>query len=108
MPKVNTISVQELQQLLVRVPTLLLLDVRGPEEWLFCRIAGAHHLPMSEVEQRVGELDPAQPTFVYCHPGVRSYKVAEFLIGKGFDQVTSLTGGIDAWSVSVDSTVPRY
>jgi len=103
-----TVTVKELRQMLSRADPPLLLDVREPDEWQFCRIEGAQHLPMSQIEQRVAELDPARETVVYCHLGVRSQMVAEFLIIKGFSRVASLAGGIDAWSLYVDPTVTRY
>ena len=108
MPGVATVTVQELRQMLAASTPPLLLDVRELDEWQFCRIESARHLPMSQIQHRVGELEPARETVVYCHHGVRSLMVAEFLIGKGFSRVASLTGGIEAWSVFVDSSVPRY
>jgi rhodanese-related sulfurtransferase len=108
MPGVATVTVQELRQMLAQNPPPLLLDVRELEEWQFCRIEGARHLPMSQIQQRVGEREPTQETVVYCHHGVRSHMVAEFLTNKGFSRVASLTGGIEAWSVFLDPSVPRY
>ena len=108
MPGAATVTVHELRQMLAASTPPLLLDVRELEEWQLCRIEGARHLPMSQIQQRVGELEPTRETMVYCHHGVRSLMVAEFLIGKGFSQVASLTGGIEAWSVFVDPSVPRY
>jgi rhodanese-related sulfurtransferase len=43
-----------------------------------------------------------------CHHGVRSNRAAEFLLANGFDDVVSVAGGIDAWSMQVDPTIPRY
>ena len=91
----------------------LLLDVR--EAWEFEQ-AALHadgletlNLPMSEIALRVGELDAARPTVCLCHHGVRSAQVAAFLEQRhGFTSVTNFTGGIDAWSVEVDASVPRY
>lgn len=94
MPGVATVTVQELRQLLAQSTPPLLLDVRESDEWQFCRIEGARHLPMSQIQQRVGELESMQETVVVCHHGVRSLMVAEFLNGKGFARVASLTGGI--------------
>ena len=108
LPGVATVSVQELRQMLAQSTPPLLLDVRESDEWQFCRIEGARHLPTSQIQQRVGELEPMQETVVYCHHGVRSLMVAEFLIRTGFSQAASLTGGIDAWSVFIDPSVPRY
>lgn len=91
----------------------LLLDVR--ERWEFeqaaLRADGLEtlNLPMSEIVQRVAELDPARPTVCLCHHGVRSAQVAAFLEQRmGFTAVSNFTGGIEAWSVDVDPNVPRY
>lgn len=91
----------------------LLLDVR--EVWEF-ELAALHaeglvtlNLPMSELADRVGELSPTQPIVCLCHHGVRSAQVAGFLERRhGFASVTNFSGGIDAWSMQVDPTVPRY
>ncbi len=91
----------------------ILLDCRRPEEWAACRIDGALHIPMQQIEQRLDELDDIDPTrarpiIVYCHLGVRSQRVAATLRGHGFSNVLSMAGGIDLWSIAVDSSVPRY
>ncbi len=91
----------------------LLLDVREPWEFELASLRAdglvTVNLPMSEIVQRIGELDPAQPTVCLCHHGVRSAQVAAFLEQRqGFTSVTNFTGGIDAWSVEVDPGVPLY
>jgi rhodanese-related sulfurtransferase len=94
------------------VQPLLLLDVRQPWEAQLAgiRIDGIESrlIPMAELVERLGELDPAQPVVVYCHHGVRSLQVVAFLEQQGFESVYNLAGGIDAWSREVDATVPRY
>ena len=85
-----------------------LLDVREDKELLLARIDGAVHIPMTDIPRRMGELDPRKEVIVFCHHGQRSYKVAAFLKQQGFPTVKSLAGGIDAWSLEVDPTVPRY
>ncbi len=87
-----------------------LIDVREQEEWAICRLPGAELLPLSQIGAlaSVRLTDPAQPLLIYCHHGVRSARVAEFLQAKGFSDVTNLGGGIDAWSLEVDPAVPRY
>jgi len=85
-----------------------LLDVREPAEWQTARVADALHIPMQTVPGRLDELDPAHTYVVMCHGGVRSLRVAEFLAASGYARVFNLTGGIDAWSLEIDSSVPRY
>lgn len=86
----------------------IVLDVREPEEVALARFPGALHVPMQDVPARLGELDPQQEVVVVCHHGMRSAHVAGFLEAQGFTRVLNLTGGIDAWSLLVDPSVPRY
>jgi adenylyltransferase/sulfurtransferase len=65
-------------------------------------------IPLGELPDRVGELDPTAPVVVYCHHGVRSARALEVLENAGFTRARHLTGGIDAWSAKVDPDVPRY
>ena len=53
-------------------------------------------------------LPKSTPIFFYCHLGQRSLDAASYFAGHGFKNVRSMTGGIDAWSLEVDSSVPRY
>lgn len=91
----------------------LLLDVREPWEFELASLRAdgleTVNVPMSQIVQRVAELDPSRPTVCLCHHGMRSAQVAAFLEQRhGFASVTNFTGGIDAWSVEVDARVPRY
>lgn len=87
---------------------VVLLDVREHDELAVAAVDGALHIPMREVPARLGELDADKPLVVMCHSGGRSRRVAEFLKGNGFTNVSNLAGGIDAWSTQIDSRVPRY
>lgn len=89
-----------------------LLDVREPWEVATSslEVAGVPTvcIPMHEIPQRLGELDPTRPVVCICHHGVRSQQVVAFLSQQGFAQVYNLAGGIDAWSRKVAPQVPRY
>ena len=85
----------------------ILLDVREPWEFELARIEGSTLIPMSRLEERFTELDPASETVVICHHGNRSSYVAMALRRVGFERVLNLEGGLDAYS-SVDESVPRY
>ena len=89
-------------------PDLLVLDVREPHEHEIARIEGAKLIPLSQLPDRLGDLDGHQEIVTHCHHGARSLKALEILKAAGFSKVRSLRGGIDAWSVNVDSSVPRY
>lgn len=86
----------------------ILLDVREEWELAVASVPGAVHVPMSEVVQRLGELDPQSEIVVMCRSGNRSLEVARFLERSGFRSVANLTGGILAWSRELDSSIPEY
>jgi len=98
----------ELKQRLDRREPLVLLDVRQDWETRLCRLDNAVHIPIEEIELRSDELDPAAEIIVYCHQGVRSAAVAEYLRGLGFTNARNLAGGLDAWARSVDPSMRRY
>lgn len=87
---------------------IVLLDVRELDERETARIEPSMHIPMNEVPRRVGEIPKDREVVVYCHSGTRSMMVAGYLEGQGFAGVRNLTGGIDAWSRTIDPSVPRY
>ena len=88
----------------------LLLDCRTPEEHATARIAGAVLISMQELPTRLAEIEAWRdaPIVVHCHHGMRSLRVARWLREQGFAQAQSMAGGIDAWSETIDPTVPRY
>ncbi len=105
------VSVQEVQAMLAGTVEVLLLDVRQPDEHARGRIEGARLLPLPELDKRLGELRDlaaGRDVIAYCHHGSRSLQAVAILRRAGFEQVRSMAGGIDAWSVYVDASVPRY
>jgi rhodanese-related sulfurtransferase len=95
--------------------TGLVLDVREPWELQTASVhapAAAHwlvqHIPMNDIPARLAELDPSVPVACLCHHGVRSLRVAQFLVHNGFEHVANINGGIDAWSQQRDPGVQRY
>ncbi len=86
----------------------LLLDVREPWEYEKARIEGSRLVPMRELPARVAEIGEDKEVVAICHHGGRSMQVAMFLERQGFKRVHNLLGGIDAWSRTVDPSVPTY
>jgi len=87
----------------------LLLDVREPWEFQTASLPDSLLMPMGDVTSRAhAELDPDAHIVVLCHHGQRSLSVAMWLRREGFERAQSLAGGIDAWSRTIDPTVPRY
>ena len=101
------ISPQELKARLDRRDSLVLLDVREDWETALCRLENATHIPIEEIEFRTAELDQSEDIVVYCHHGVRSAAVANFLRQQGFKAV-NLAGGLDQWARAVDPRMTRY
>jgi adenylyltransferase/sulfurtransferase len=86
-----------------------LIDVRQPHEAAFASIPGAKLIPLGEILSRVDELDPSREAVIHCHMGGRSARAIEALQRSGYEGgLTNLTGGITAWSMEVDSSVPTY
>lgn len=89
-------------------PAPVLLDVREPWEFSTCHIAGSLPMVMHTVPMRWQELDENAEIVCVCHHGGRSMQVAAFLERQGFSKVSNLTGGVHAWALQVDSTMPTY
>ena len=85
-----------------------LVDVREQWEFDICQIKGAILIPMGEIAKSYVNLNKDNKIALYCHSGIRSMHVADFLLSKGFQSLANLHGGIDAWAQEIDTTVERY
>jgi rhodanese-related sulfurtransferase len=86
----------------------LVIDVREPHEYQYCRIDGAQLRPLRQIAAWAWELDRDAEIVLQCHTGHRSAQATLYLQRLGFTKVYNLSGGIDAWSAEVDPSVPRY
>ena len=104
------IDCQQVQALREGDESLLLLDVRTPQEHDTANLPDAVLLPMQEIVERAGELEPHRDrrVVVFCHHGGRSERVAHWLRQQGFAKAQNMLGGIDAWAIQIDPTLPRY
>ncbi|MEA5510353.1 rhodanese-like domain-containing protein [Crocosphaera sp. UHCC 0190] len=107
------ITVEELSTRLANDGTgLQLIDVREPEEVAIAYIEGFEVLPLSQFAQWSEEIDsrfdPNKETFVICHHGMRSAQMCLWLLNNGFSNVKNIRGGIAAYSLRVDSSIPQY
>lgn len=102
------ISPQTLKELRDSQANLTLVDVRDPWEFEICQIEGATNFPLPQLAIQVPALDKDRPLVLYCHHGIRSRNAVLILQQKGFYNVASLKGGIDAWSRQIDSNIPIY
>lgn len=111
--KIQPLSVRELALILAdENKQVQLIDVREPEEVAIASIPQFKVLPLSQFEtwstHITTDFDPDQETIVMCHHGVRSARMCQWLISQGFKNVKNLTGGIDAYALSVDNTIALY
>jgi len=99
---------REVKQMLDRGDKRLLVDVREPHEHAICTIEGAVLIPMRTIPANLQQLDLDEDVICFCHHGMRSLDVANWLRAQGVKSVKSMSGGIDRWSVEIDPKVPRY
>jgi molybdopterin/thiamine biosynthesis adenylyltransferase/rhodanese-related sulfurtransferase len=85
----------------------VILDVREPDEIAICRIPGSTTIPLGQLPQRLGELDPAAEIVVHCKSGARSAKAVGILRQAGFANAGNLSGGILRWINEIDPSLPR-
>ena len=107
----NAVTARELAERLERGDDVLVVDVREPHELAISSLPHASrvlHMPLRTLPGRVAELPRERTLVLMCHRGSRSAKALEILREQGFTRLLNLTGGIDAWSRDVDSSVPRY
>ena len=101
-------SPTELSEAIKGDRTLRLIDVREAHEQEIAKIEGS--LPATEelVQEMMSDWPKDTPVVTYCHHGMRSVDAAAYLIGHGFTNVRSMTGGIDAWADQVEPSMARY
>ncbi len=102
------ISPKELRARLDNGDKLVLVDVREEWEYALAKLNGSILIPLGTLPQSLARLDLDSEIIAICHHGMRSADATNFLLQQGFSNVKNLVGGIDAWSVQVDGTVPRY
>lgn len=85
----------------------LLIDVRTPDEFARGSVPGACNIPLDTLPDQLANLDPTRDIITICHHGRRSLQAAEFLCAQGFC-AKSMSGGIDAWALTIDPRIERY
>lgn len=105
------ISPQEVKQKLESGASFRLVDVREPFELQLARIDGAELIPMRTIPTAFQSLqrEAAQvPIVFFCHHGIRSLQVVNWLREHGVEACQSMQGGIERWSLEIDPAIPRY
>lgn len=112
----QTVSQISVEQLAMRMAEshegLQLIDVREEQEVAIAHLEGFDNLPLSKFAEWSDQIhtrfQPDAETLVLCHHGVRSAQMCQWLVSQGFTHVKNIAGGIDAYSLMIDSSVPQY
>lgn len=105
----SEITATELKQRLDRGDDIQIIDVREADEVAIAKLPNSTHIPLGQVINRMGEIDPNRETVVHCKMGGRSARAIDALKRSGFSgNLINLKGGIIGWSNEVDPTVPKY
>ena len=104
-PTLREIDVHQLKDRLENNRSLVLLDVREPAEVEVGKIEQSVVIPLGELPNRVGELDPDAETIVHCKAGGRSAKALAILNESGFIDACHVQGGITAWAAEIDPSI---
>lgn len=104
----SEMTVQEVKTHLDAGDPLVILDVREPYELMISRLDDALAIPLSEMDQRVGEIPRDQPVVVICRSGARSGRLVDQLRAAGYANVTNMVGGINEWAREIDSSLALY
>jgi len=102
------ITASQLSSRLKENPGLHLIDVREPHEREISNLEGSDLIPLGQFAARLNELDSAEELVIFCKAGTRSTRALEILASAGFKKVKNLKGGINAWAIDVDPSLPIY
>ena len=102
------ITASQLSSRMKENPGLRLIDVREPHEREISNLEGSDLIPLGQFAARLNELDSAEELVFFCKAGTRSTRALEILASAGFKKVKNLKGGINAWAINVDPSLPIY
>ena len=101
----TNITPSEVSERMASGADIVLVDVREPYEWNAGHIEGALHIPMSQIQQRLGEIPRDREVVMICRSGSRSAHVQEHLTRTGYTKVKNLVGGMQRWAREVDPNI---
>lgn len=112
-PSTPSMSIQHLSPadvaaLLTSDDAPTIIDVREQWEYDLVHLPVSTLIPLSTLAGRASDMDPSRSYALLCHHGMRSEMAANWLMQHGFFRLINIDGGIDAWSMDVDSSLPRY
>lgn len=91
---------QELHERMQAGESIILLDVRQPWDRSVHYPAGSQSLPLNDLPERMGELDPEAHYVLSCYHGYSSQQGVAFLMEQGFQHVENLEGGFSGWAAA--------
>ncbi|MWV43128.1 hypothetical protein GRF59_05745 [Paenibacillus sp. HJL G12] len=98
----HSVRNEELEGLLESSREFHILDVREPAEYAFGRVRGSRNIPLGELPQRIGELNPEDEMYIICRTGNRSNMAANLLTEKGFKNIINVVPGMSEWTGIVE------
>ena len=105
---IQRLNPEEAKEILDKDKNVRLIDVREEWENNKAKIKNSELMPLSSFVQMSQDLNKEQKIMVYCHHGIRSLQVCNYLEELGFNNLINLEGGIDAWSKKIDGSIPVY
>ena len=85
-----------------------ILDVREAWETEICLIPGSLGVPLGLITSSADRIPVDRPVAVACHHGMRSMQAVAWLRRNGYENVTNLAGGVDAWARQIDPSMSTY
>jgi len=112
-PSLPSMSIQHLNPadvaaLLTGDDAPIIIDVREQWEYDLVHLPVSTLIPLNSLASKASDLDPSRSYALLCHHGMRSEMAANWLMQHGFSRLINIDGGIDAWSMDVDPSLPRY
>jgi len=101
----RTVSVADAKGMIESIPSLVILDVSTEAEYSERHLKGAINIPLSDLPNRMADLDSKSVVLVYCRTGRRSSEACALLAKGGFTKVYNMEGGIVAWMNSGNPVV---
>lgn len=73
------------------------IDVRTPGEFKGHSIRGFKNIPLNQLPNKASSLSKEKEVIVICQSGMRSARAAKILKNLGFQKITNVKGGMNAW-----------
>jgi rhodanese-related sulfurtransferase len=101
------ITVEELKQWREEHSNLCIVDVRQPDEFNIVSLTNSINIPLEQLPSNFMQLPAGEKIVTLCHHGIRSLRAATWLRSQGYEAF-SVHGGIDAWTIKIDPSLPTY